>query len=298
MNHFFKKQFSKHFLLLLIVVFLFSCNSKKSNIDKQTDTDEGSFLIKDTLNNEFYLFPSPTEVLSYINEANLKYIPNLVNNVNNFPKYLTLPDKSLNIGVYIADLMYLSFFKTDENSFKLIETIKKLIEEIKIDEALPINIFENISRNINNPDTLINISANMFSKIYNYLISQNRKNTFSAITIGGYIECYYLGIMMIDTFNINNILIKKLAEQKIVFENLYEYIKNTDNLEFLVDLNQYLIEIKDLFSKFNENMNVKPIKKPKEKIEFKTEYSYVINENDFYKFKKAIINTRNKITMN
>ena len=235
--------------LSAIVLLLNNCNSDNSKKEKKKPLlDELNEVSADEEMN-YFRFPSPEEIFSFIQEADMEYIPGIVNDFEKQNNYVDSKKQSLNLGIYISDLAYFTMFKQQDETFNYLNTVHKLCNAIKIDAAFSNDFLQRVHNNLYTIDSLINLSSDAYKSIVNYLEDNNKENTLALISVGTYIESLYLTMNFIKDFEKDKILIDKIANQKYAFENLYAYISLYLDKE--KDKN-YINMINDIKSIFDE----------------------------------------------
>ncbi|HIE15301.1 MAG TPA: hypothetical protein EYP69_00070, partial [Bacteroidales bacterium] len=154
------------FTKIILVVFLlgttsfyFACQSEsKNDVNNEVEQDlENEGALSDELNKTkqvFYSLPSPIETALLLKRAGAKFNEEYLNPVDNISKYTTQKLMALNLGVYSADLSFVSMFDQSQLSVKYLSATKKLADELGILNAVDQSIFERMDSNIDNTDSL------------------------------------------------------------------------------------------------------------------------------------------------
>jgi hypothetical protein len=285
-------------VLLCIPLIYYSCsNSSNTKGDssgstlKELATTGDPSEIKDKI---FYSFPSPEEVFAYIEASKLEFDPAILNPVSNGRNYLNLTDQSLNLGVYISDLAYITLFNQQENSLAYFEVIHKLTVQLKISEAFSESLYNRIQENLDNVDSLVVISGQAYQSIVDYLSETEQENISALVSMGAYVECLYLLLSYVVTFDSNDEMLNKVLDQKFAINNLYEFASAYQKDKMVSETLPYLKEIKDLFDAIEE----KPIAPSDTKSDDKAlaitgGTDLHITQEQFNKLKETVNNTRN-----
>ena len=100
-----------------------------------------------------------------------------------------------------------------------------------------------------NRDSILHIITETYANADEYLNNNDRGNTATLIIMGGWIEALYIATS-IGTNTKNEMIIRRIAEQKYSLDNLIELLKMyKDNDE---TVNYYLIKLNKLKELFNE----------------------------------------------
>lgn len=133
-----------------------------------------------------------------------EYNKSLVNSAGNVSKYSKSFDQSVNMGIYGADLNYLTVFEQTEDARSTVEAISKLSSSLGIESAFDKNSFETI---VSTTDTLNLIEkSNLISKAFrnaeDQMYSEERALMGTLMISGGWIESVYLTSKVIIDHNI------------------------------------------------------------------------------------------------
>jgi hypothetical protein len=147
----------------------------------------------------------------------------LLNPVNNVSNYTTNFKQAINLGIYGTDLGYLNVYDQIPDVISYFTVIKKLSQELGIDDALQVDIIEKIENNIDNEDSLLFYLTGTYRQFDSYLKKNKRRDIGVLIITGGWIESLYiLSHSAVDSKN--RVLINRLGEQKHPLDNLIEIL--------------------------------------------------------------------------
>lgn len=285
---------------IVIMAINYSC---KTDVKKDTDDNIDTQALSDSLlasdeNYVFYSFPSSQEMFSFIKkDAELVYRTDLVNPPENISKYIDTKSKTLALGIYLADLSYMTLFNKTSTAYDYIDLITKLSNDLRINLPFQDNILERIKNNLNNPDSLIIISDQYSSKIVDYLLQNNKDKILANITSASYIEGLYIALNLVEAYSDDNEVVQRIVEQKHSFTNLIKYANkyHTDeNTKVAIEL---LNEIYTVFNKFPEKQEAesKIERVGDNKMVLKGGKKIQISENEFNELKAKVIEVRTKI---
>jgi hypothetical protein len=278
-----------------------ACKGRGTDIKKPADASDikalDSSSIKKALRNVYFMFPSPVEILTAINQGGLVYKPELLNSIENREKYVKPNDQYLNLGVYLADFSYCALFARNNDAEVYLETIKKLSDEVSLSTEIDKGLIEKVKNKVNTVDSLVKITDEFFFKVVNDLEGNYRHNDVAIISIGAYIECLYLSINNVNKYSEESLLIRKIAEQKYAFNILYQYCKKHISNEDLIKSFSYIKQINDAFGQFSEHKEMVKVKKVgNSRLLISGGSTSVVTEAEFKAFKKNITKIRNSIT--
>ncbi len=251
--------FSISFALGLLV----SCNQS----GQQTD-----ILLTDSLEQETELqksavkVPSPIELYIFMYNSNAKFSSNFLNPVDNHSKYTTRIKKALNLGIYASDLAYCTVFKQNKETFSYFSVTKKIADDLALTEGFDENIVKRIDANMNNSDSLYQITNDSYSIAVRFLEQQGKEDLLPLMITGAWIESVNLAIKSVEKFDPNNEIVIRIADQGLLLENileLFQYVKNNPEYKEIIDL---LIDLQLSYDKLFDNTDVVITKKQYDEI--------------------------------
>lgn len=265
--------------LVTFLVFLFaiiSCKSdKKKDIQATQKKDSLSQITDDTLTNNiekstFYKIPSPAELFIFLKEEDKFFNPNSLNPVENKNNYNTSTAKALNFGIYASDLAYCAMFEKNQETAKYYSAAKELADGLGLVKGFDKNITQRLENNINNSDSLFQIANEAYWRAYNFLEREDKTNILPYIIVGNWIESVYIAIHSIDEFDPDDVVIKRIADQDLVLDNLMAYLNSARNKEelenIILNLRIILRTFEKRYDNNNKKLNEKLFKKIRSKI--------------------------------
>lgn len=251
------KLSSVFFLSSLLFLFFFqACQSNsernKKNIDLLKIDMEKNENRKASIN---YRIPSPLDMFSLLRQNKKDFLPERLNDAENEMYYNSTLSKSVNFGIYSSDLAYCSVFGSFQESLNYFKAMKKMAIDLGLYEGFGKNMANRISNNLNNVDSLVEISADSYAESTNFLSSQGSLDIMAAMLIGCWIESIYLTLNSIKNFSEENTLTERIADQRILLDNLIELIdENKENYSLNLDeiLNQ-LLDLQEEYDRLYEN---------------------------------------------
>lgn len=285
-------------LLFIVIVVLSACKQvNKQTSENMPDVDSTYLeqLNKEALTEIYHRFPSPDEMMSVINEQKPQYLSGIINSDKNAKKYLDSRSQALNLGVYVADLAYLTYYQKHKESVGYLNAIYFLSDELQIASAFHENLINRLQNNITNADSLKVLADLAVSTITNYLISNKKEETFAVVSIGGFIETMYLSIMVTKDFSENNVIIQRIADQKLVLNNILKY-SSQFNSPAMVNAQKLLVNIKTVFDNLEVEKMPTEVVKQDGKLIIKGGDKLIISEEQFTMLKEYVFEARNSIT--
>lgn len=245
------KKYLTHSLLLASLGFFFvQCTSdndatqSEDLIEEEVIVDDGSTIMN--FDGQLFSVPSPIQTAQLIKSSGSEYNSNLINSVDNINQYNSTYNQALNLGVYGADFAYASYYGQDETSIKYMRNLKKLLDELDLSSVVDENFVDRIGDNLENQDSLMNISSDMFRNADNYLKSSDQSDVAGLILTGGFVESLYFSANLAK-MDASGELSQRVGEQKQTVSSIVELLaKNED--EQARKLGAEFAELEQIFS--------------------------------------------------
>ncbi len=288
-----------YFFFLFALMAVYCCKPDRSSYNKSDKYEEDTSTyaqLENRIKKVYYRFPSPDEMFIVIDSAGLQFDNTILLPVRKADQYLDSKSQSLILGVYVADLGYITLFERYKESIDYLQVIYSLSEKTRISSAFDKNLGDRIERNIRNIDSLSTISEEALTDLTNYLVRNNKENTFAIISLGGFVEFLYLSLNLVGDYNPDNPTIQRIVDQKVAFDNIMKY-----SYEYSDDPNvSSILEIVEPLFEFFKNIAVEKVKTNVSKGEdgriiIGGGDKFKINEKEYYELKQIVIQTRNKI---
>jgi hypothetical protein len=268
-------SFTGHLTIALLSGLLFfSCTSGEKEEEvlvEATDT------IKTTIVNvggELFSIPSPIQTALLVHRSGVVYDKSILSPSKIVNTYLTDYSKALILGVYGADLAYVSLYNQTQDAIGYLAAVKQLSDKLGLNAAFDNTTLERIKTNIANKDSMTVLVGLAYRGSDAYLKTNKRNDISSLILAGGWVESLYFSISAYKS-KPNDELRYRIAEQKQALNSIRK---------ILTDLAQP--ELKDLTEDLND------LSKEYEQIQFK--YTFVEPVHDTVK-KLTYINSTSEV---
>jgi len=240
-------------LLGFPLVFLTSCGGDNDNKDADAISDEPvSEQVEEPQGNKtYYQIPSPDEMFGFIKESGLTYNVELLNNIDKANSYTDPKRQALNFGIYSADLAYAAAYQEFNTAIKYFGTIQKLADNVGIAGAFDKELIQKIQANLNNPDSLLENSSASYFSVVDYLIQNEQGDKLGIIAAAGWLETVYI-VVNTANYNKDKKAIDRLADQKLILENLLDYLKEYSSNDGVAAIQENLKDLKSLFDGLDE----------------------------------------------
>lgn len=296
------KMFKLKEFLLVISAFglvLTGCSGNKEGDgaeDKDTvkvDTVKTNLLKFD---NTLFSVPSPIQTSLLIKKSGANYNKEMLNTTAGLNSYSTNYKKALNLGVYGADLGYVTIYEQTQDAIGYLKTVKKLADDLGVSGAFDAALMKRFETNMGNKDSLLGLVSTGYRMSDKYLQNNERKDVAVLILAGGWVESLYFSIEIAKATK-NQEVINRVGEQKSSLDNLIKllqpYYQNQEYTEFIDQL-------VDLYSDFDgvqaKYTYIKPTTDVKNKITtIHSKNDIVIDEKQINAIGEKVQNIRKQI---
>jgi len=156
--------------------------------------------------------PSPLEVAGFFKNAGLTYDLANLNPASNRANYQTKFKKSVNFGVYSADLATCVLHNKINDAQVYLEAIEELAGDIGMNSIFTGNLIDKFKRNIHNNDSVQEILREVQYKTLEYIEDNNKDDLESIYFAGAWMEGMYLGALTLSEQDPEKI-VQKLSGQ-------------------------------------------------------------------------------------
>jgi hypothetical protein len=227
----------------LTLLFMISCNSAQKQAEEEIyeameiELDSAATkLVK--FNNTLFSLPSPYQLAIMVKDNGLTYNSEILNPTSNLANYTNNFKKSLNLGIFGADLAYLNIYDQVPDAINYFSAIKVIAQDLGVTEAFDLNTIQSIERNMGNKDSLLYIISNTYRSADSYLKANDRNDVGVLVLAGGWIEGLHILLKIIENQD-NQEIINRIGENKQPLENLIKilspYYNQSDEFATLID---------------------------------------------------------------
>lgn len=209
----------KHLFLGAALMLLTACGGEeKKSVDNDAEEVKTTEAIID------YNIPSPSDQFKLIAEMGVDKNTKIMHNPNDADKYTNSAQKALNFGVYTADVAYLTAFDETDQYLSYFGKLEKLGNDIGVAQVFGTELGELAKKWDGNADSLFRLSDKTYNQTFRRLIEIDKGSELSLMLVGGWIESMHLMIGSSKGFGKSPKLDQAIADQKVVAENLKEFL--------------------------------------------------------------------------
>ncbi len=240
-------------LSLLTVSACIQDKSKKIEKDLASESQKKAEQLKKDFNKAkqvFYSLPSPIETAMLIKRSGVDYTPELLNPTENQSSYVSSYKLAMNLGIYSANISYVSIFEQSQVAIKYMAAAKKLAENLGILNAIDQKIIGRLENNINNRDSIMDIISETFMNSDGFLKENGRPETAALLIAGGWIEGLYLATQHAKIEPDNEEIVDRITDQKMSLKSLIQLLSTYKESQDVDKALESLKRINEIYKNF------------------------------------------------
>lgn len=244
--------------ITIATVFLFTgCGGEATNNSETpaadstaNEAEEVEMWGFDSMGGNSYQVPSPNELFAIIKESDIPYQEGLISTtVGNYSSSKT---QALNFGRLTADIAYTASYEKFQESITNFDNLRKVGDDLGISYVFDELMVNRVKTNMDNADSLEVISTSSYQRIIAQLEEAEKGSTLAIIAAGGFVESIYILTNMVGEYNADNEIIQRIADQKLVMENVLDYLNIFREEERVMEVLTELQGVSDVFLNMDE----------------------------------------------
>lgn len=228
---------TKVIALGLASLLIYSCGDSKQKEgdsgDEIADTDTVKAVALN-VGGQLFSIPSPMQTALLIQKSGVSYDKTILNAGNKNGQYVTDYARALNLGIYGADLGYVSMYNQTQDALGYLGAVKNLADKLGVSAAFDQQTMKRIQDNISVKDSMLMLVGIAYRASDAYLKTNKRTEISSLILTGGWIESMHFSISAY-TAKPTDELKYRIAEQKQALGSIIKLI-NSHNLPDAAEL--------------------------------------------------------------
>ncbi|HSH68263.1 MAG TPA: hypothetical protein VLB84_21220 [Bacteroidia bacterium] len=228
------------FVLSAVAVLTSGCgNDAAKDGDELPEVDSTQTTIVN-INGEIFSIPSPIQTAFLIKSSGANYTKEILNSPSKSSQYTTNFSKALNLGIYGADLGYVTMYDQTQDAIGLMNAAKKIAGELNITGAFDNATLERFQKNLGNKDSMLVLTSVAYRTVDSYLKNNDRNDISGLVLAGGWIESLYFATNVYKVKKDEFIKVR-IAEQKSSLQSLIklltQFYSQPEYTEFVDALN-------------------------------------------------------------
>ncbi|MCJ8290090.1 MAG: hypothetical protein HRT58_10545 [Crocinitomicaceae bacterium] len=206
-------------------------------VDKEVLDLDGS--LNSVFDGKIFSIPSPIQTAYLIQDLDLTFNDSMLNDDGNVSNYVTEYAQALNLGVYGADLGYVSIYEEKGSAMRYLTSIRKLTTKLGLEKAFDSDFISRFEASSEDQDSMILLMSDAFGQADNFLKKSDRKSVSALVLAGGWIESLYFSCELYDQ-KASEKMLRRIGEQRqtlnTLIDLLTEYNKGQKNDVLIADL--------------------------------------------------------------
>ncbi len=190
---------------------------------------------------ELFSIPSPIQTALLIQKSGISYDKAILNAGNKNGNYTTDYAKALNLGIYGADLGYVSMYNQTQDALGYLGAVKQLADKLGVSAAFDQATMKRINDNISNKDSMLVLVGIAYRASDAYLKTNKRTEISSLILAGGWIESMYFSMVAYNKKPTDEIKFR-IAEQKQALGSIIKLLASHN----MPDASELVKQLEDL----------------------------------------------------
>ncbi len=194
--------------------------------------------------------PSPIQTVMLARDLKAAYVPDLALTPDSVARFTDSRKKALALGVYGADLAYITLYQDGQRALKTVKAMETLSNGLNLSNAMDQGLMSRFKANVNDQDSLLRLTGTAFRAMDAYLKNEQRNDISTQVLTGGWVEGLYLTLASSGN-KVDKKVATRLAEQQHTLKNLIELHEKIDgNDELLGLLKDLAISYSDIKSEY------------------------------------------------
>ena len=229
-----KKQIPLLLALFSLSIFFACNNTEDSSLISDELIESSDTTIAETTNynpQALFKLPSPVELFIFMWEDGVEFDIENINSIENTQKYIDTKKKALNLGVYSADLAYCTVYDRNQETMNLFSASKVIAEDLGLTEGFDKSILIRIDKNLDNSDSLYQITNDSYSKTLTFLQAQGQTKILPYIIYGGWVESVYIATQSIKKYKESSEIALRISDQGMLLDNIIDFFVSISEKE-------------------------------------------------------------------
>ncbi|MBL4577275.1 MAG: hypothetical protein JKX74_02310 [Flavobacteriales bacterium] len=214
--------------------------------DEVTVTENTNLL---KIDNRVFHFQNPVQTALLMKNLANPFQTDVLNEANNVEKYSTAFKQAVNIGVYGADLGYITANNKNQEAITHLAAIKKLAEDLDVAKSFDFGQMEKFGNNIGDQQQMLSITTAAYKSCEIFLQDENRHDLFGLIMAGAMVEGLHFAVTFAKEEN-NKEVIDRMADQVKSLDNIILVLNphyHKDTAPELSNLVDQLVKLQEAF---------------------------------------------------
>ncbi len=256
---------------------------------------EGASVSKRTekLKKIFRAAPSPMETARIVQKTGAQFNEDNLHSAMAASNYVTSDKQAINLGIYGADLSYATIFEENAVSIAYLDVVQSLANELGIGDVIDNDVIARSEANRTRQDSLVSIVSESFFEMNQKLKANGQEDLSGMLVAAGWLESVYLATRYTD--QANDDLKKRIAEQKLVMEDVMMLVKSYKQSAELAGLIATMQPVVDAFDDVNKEAGASDITKSEGALIIGGGPSFSMSDDALASIANAVADVRNQL---
>ena len=256
---------------------------------------EGASVSKRTekLKKIFRAAPSPMETARIVQKTGAQFSEDNLHSAMAASNYVTSDKQAINLGIYGADLSYATIFEENAVSIAYLDVVQSLANELGIGDVIDNDAVARAEANRTRQDSLVAIVSESFFEMNQKLKANGQEDLSGMLVASGWLESIYLATRY--TEQANDDLKKRIAEQKLVMEDVMMLVKSYTQSAELARLIAAMQPVVDAFDAVTKETGASDITKSEGAIIIGGGPSFSMSDEALASIANAVADVRNQL---
>lgn len=256
---------------------------------------EGASVSKRTekLKKIFRAAPSPMETARIVQKTGAQFSEDNLHSAMAASNYVTSDKQAINLGIYGADLSYATIFEENAVSIAYLDVVQSLANELGIGDVIDNDVIARAEANRTRQDSLVAIVSESFFEMNQKLKANGQEDLSGMLVASGWLESIYLATRY--TEQANDDLKKRIAEQKLVMEDVMMLVKSYRQSTELAGLIAAMQPVVDAFDAVTKETGASDITKSEGAIIIGGGPSFSMSDEALASIANAVADVRNQL---
>ena len=256
---------------------------------------EGASVSKRTekLKKIFRAAPSPMETARIVQKTGAQFSEDNLHSAMAASNYVTSDKQAINLGIYGADLSYATIFEENAVSIAYLDVVQSLANELGIGDVIDNDVIARAEANRTRQDSLVAIVSESFFEMNQKLKANGQEDLSGMLVASGWLESIYLATRY--TEQANDDLKKRIAEQKLVMEDVMMLVKSYRQSAELAGLIAAMQPVVDAFDAVTKEAGASDITKSEGAIIIGGGPSFSMSDEALASIANAVADVRNQL---
>ncbi|NUM51313.1 MAG: hypothetical protein HUU48_09370 [Flavobacteriales bacterium] len=256
------------FAISLVALVISGCgggadDSANDDTTEPVNPDKTNLL---QIDGKVFSVPSPIQTALLIQKVGSTYNASLLNSPKNTTKYSSNYQKAVNLGVFGADLGYVTIYEQTQDAISFLTAVNSLADDLGVMGAFDRTLLERFEKNLGNKDSLLVLVTDAYQGADAYLKNNERNDVGALILAGGWIETLWFATNVANQTQ-NADVIRRIGEQKNTLNNLIKILTPYYSKSEFAGLVDQLMDLNEVFTQVtNTYTYVQPTVDEKNKI--------------------------------